>query len=105
MEDERFLTTREKIYILLRNTQRPLSVKDIIFALGLQTHDKHRIENHLYHIMKSSKRKGEKLVILPPVCRNCGYIFNKRSKTKNPSRCPKCGSYRIDGPWYKIEER
>ncbi len=100
-----FLSLREKILDLLENSNEPLTVDDIIILLELDPRRKNEIYNHLMHIAKSIKAKyhgKRKLVMIPPKCKNCGYIFTKLKKAKKPSKCPKCKSMRIEPPSFMI---
>lgn len=99
-------TLRERIKKLLIETDFPLSVDEIAFNLGLDPKNKNIVYEHLKHIAKTIKResRGElMLYMIPPKCRNCGYIFKSLSKPKKPSKCPKCYSQRIDSPKFIIE--
>lgn len=54
----------------------------------------------LPHVEKSA---GDRFEMIPPRCKNCGFVFEKRTKIKRPSRCPECREERIEGPWFTIE--
>ena len=100
-------TLREKIKRLLIETKYPLSVEEIALSLSLDPRDKDLVYEHLKHIAKTIRRESQgKLVLymLPPKCRNCGYIFKNLDKPRKPSKCPKCRSQRIDSPKFIIEE-
>jgi len=101
----KFETLREKIMRLLSETRDPLSVDEICYLLGLSLNERDRVYESLSHIAKTIKRqsKGRKqLLMLPPQCRSCGYIFKELSKPKKPSKCPKCKSQRINPPRFII---
>lgn len=101
-------TSRERITRLLIETTTPLSAREIALELGLDPRTGERIVyEHLSHIAKTIRRQsGGKLALymIPPRCRNCGYVFKDLSKPRKPSRCPKCKSERIDPPRFKIFE-
>ena len=100
-------TLREKIKRLLTETTYPLSVEEIAFSLGLDPRNKDAIYEHLKHIAKTIRRESQGqlvLYMLPPKCRNCGYVFKKLDKPRKPSKCPKCKSQRIDPPRFIIEK-
>ena len=99
ISDSDFLTTREKIVILLKYSDRPLTAKEIKERLGVESEK--LVYEHLFHIAKSLKRKNMKLIVYLPRCRNCGYVFNLE-KPKKPSRCPKCKSEDIEPPKFLI---
>ncbi|MEM2810799.1 MAG: transcriptional regulator, partial [Candidatus Korarchaeum sp.] len=42
------------------------------------------------------------LLMEPPQCRKCGYIFKDLKKPRKPSKCPKCGSEWISPPRFTI---
>ncbi|HID42001.1 MAG TPA: transcriptional regulator, partial [Pyrodictium sp.] len=43
------------------------------------------------------------LYMIPPRCRNCGYVFTDLDSPKKPSKCPMCKSQRIEPPRFYIE--
>lgn len=96
---------REKIIKLLRESQKPLTVDDILHYLGLDYNERQMIYEDLKHIAKTIRRQSkgrEALVMYPPYCRDCGYVFKDLDKPKKPSKCPKCKSQRIAPPSFKI---
>jgi predicted Zn-ribbon and HTH transcriptional regulator len=105
--EENFLTTREKIYLILKNSPIPLTVEDIINMLGYSVREKRKVEEDIEHLalsLKSRSNGKERIAILPARCLNCGYTFKDNRKAKRPSKCPKCKSFRIEGPWFYITE-
>ena len=62
-------------------------------------------EKDVEHIDRSLARTGERLVVEPAVCQECGFGFKKREKKTRPSRCPKCQSERITAPRFRVEAR
>ncbi len=102
-DEKAFMTTRERILRLLLETDKPMDIEGIGYALGLPRSSFSRISSDLEHIARSLKRRSEyKMVILPPRCVDCGYVFPSKWRFRRPSRCPRCGSYRIKGPWFRI---
>jgi len=101
-------TTRERIIRLLMESKTPLSARDIALELGLDPKLGERmVYEHLLHIAKTIRRQsGGRLALymMPPKCRNCGYVFKNLDKPRKPSRCPRCKSERIDPPLFKIFE-
>jgi len=100
-----FESLREKITKLLRESGEPLSVDDILYCFKLEPSRRSEIYNHLSHIAKTIRqqsRGSENLVMIPPKCKVCGYIFKNLDKPKKPSKCPKCRSERIEKPRFKI---
>ena len=101
-------TTRERILRLLLESRKPLSAAEIATLLGLDpVHAEKEIYSHLKHIAKTLRRRyGGRytLYMVPPRCRNCGYIFKDLSEPRRPSKCPRCRSQRIEPPRFYIEE-
>jgi predicted Zn-ribbon and HTH transcriptional regulator len=60
------------------------------------------IYDHLVHIERSLKPGGKRLVIEPPVCQSCGFVFAERTRPQPPSRCPQCKKTHIRRPRYAI---
>ena len=102
-----YKTIREKIIQALRKSNRPLTVDDLIMILELNPSMKNQLYNHIMHAAKSlrAKTRGrEEIVMIPPRCIKCGYIFTKLRKAKKPSKCPKCKSERIEPPSFIIKQ-
>ncbi len=97
-----FLTTREKIFLLLKYSEDPLTAKDIMKALDIKKEKE--VYDHIYHLAKSSKRKKYVVILFPPKCENCGYIFTVDTP-KKPSKCPVCKSERIIPPKFLIRNK
>ncbi|MCC6043182.1 MAG: transcriptional regulator [Candidatus Verstraetearchaeota archaeon] len=96
-------TTREKIIKILRESPQPLTAEDIIAALGAEDLEPKDVYEHLKHVAKTVRRRGDEvLVMLPPTCRFCGFTFKDLDKPKKPSKCPKCKGERISPPAFKI---
>ncbi len=104
-----FATTRERILKLLETVGKPLTADEIASLLGLGASERKRIENDLIHLSLTVKRKSggsARIEIIPPMCVDCGYTFPARKERfKKPSKCPKCGSHRIRGPWFVLHWR
>ena len=58
---------------------------------------------HLGHIEQSAKQKGYKFVIKPSECMSCGFVFQKRERTRKPGRCPKCKKEFITSPGFGLQ--
>ena len=100
-----FESLRERIIKLLRESREALSVDDILHYFGLRPSCRDEVYNHLSHIAKTVRQKSrgsENLIMMPPKCKVCGYIFKDLDKPKKPSKCPKCRSERIEKPRFKI---
>jgi predicted Zn-ribbon and HTH transcriptional regulator len=61
------------------------------------------VAEHLAHLEKSLRARGERLVIQPASCIACGFAFEQRAKLTRPGSCPQCRSTRIDPPAFRIE--
>jgi predicted Zn-ribbon and HTH transcriptional regulator len=95
---------RERIAKFLESTEEPLTAEAIAQIFGIDVKD---IYIHLTHIAKSVHRLSngkKKLLMIPPRCKKCGYIFKDLDKPKKPSRCPRCKSEWIESPKFIIKE-
>jgi predicted Zn-ribbon and HTH transcriptional regulator len=63
----------------------------------------HEVAGHLAHLERSLKHTGEKLLIEPPTCLDCGFAFTQRHRFTRPGGCPDCRSRRITLPQFRIE--
>jgi len=102
------MTRREKIYDLLSQLREPVTAEDIASMLGLRRDEVKSIEIDLEFLMKSVKRRSggsEIIEMIPARCSFCGYEFRERDKVKRPSRCPRCKSERIHGPWFFLKKK
>jgi transcriptional regulator len=96
---ERTRTVREAIRDELlrgRATARELSER-----VSIREKD---VAEHLEHLEKSLRARGEHLVIDPASCIACGFAFARRARLSRPGSCPGCGSTRIDPPSFRIEQ-
>jgi predicted Zn-ribbon and HTH transcriptional regulator len=60
------------------------------------------IYQHLVHVERSLRTENRRLVVEPPVCLQCGFIFSGRTRPGPPGRCPRCRETRIRRPRYWI---
>lgn len=93
-------TRRERIVKLLTRNE-PASLDDL--CQELKVFDKRLILEDLHHIALTLRRTNSKLIMLPPTCLSCGFVFKDLKKPKLPSRCPKCKSERITQPLFQIK--
>ncbi len=98
--EERYETLRRRIVTLLR--EGPLSGKDLSNELRLPERD---VYEHLEHIRKTMNKGDYKLVVLPPRCNRCGFVFRKRGRLKKPGKCPLCRSESVEEPVFSVESR
>ncbi|MHB8872060.1 MAG: transcriptional regulator [Myxococcaceae bacterium] len=61
------------------------------------------LPGHLDHLQRSSKARGEKLLMQPSSCLECGFEFRTRRRFSTPGRCPECGSERVEPPAFRLE--
>jgi hypothetical protein len=54
------------------------------------------------HLAKSLRGRGEKLVIEPARCLDCGFEFSRREKPARPSHCARCRTSRLTLPTFTI---
>ncbi len=97
-------TVRKQIIKLLKESKYPLTVDEIIAELNLNSTPA-EVYEHLTHIAKTVRREsGGKyyLMMAPPTCRKCGYVFKDLRKPRAPSKCPKCHSQWIQPPAFII---
>lgn len=93
-------TLRERIRALLR--RGPATARDVSREVGIQEKE---VPDHLGHLQRSARAHGERLVLEPAECLECGFAFTRRARYRRPSRCPRCRSARISLPRFWIEER
>src|SRR3989344_1021490 len=60
------------------------------------------ILDEIEHIKRIVAHHKKRLVMNPPFCKACGFVFKERGKVKNPSKCPHCRHERIQAPAFKI---
>ncbi|HVJ16473.1 MAG TPA: transcriptional regulator [Polyangiaceae bacterium] len=94
---ERHETGRQALRAVLGPT--PASIKELSALAGLREKE---VLDHLEHLERSLKAEGKKLVVLPPRCLACGFVFRDRDRLKKPSRCPECKSERIEAARFGI---
>jgi transcriptional regulator len=90
-------TIRQQIVAML--VKNPMDIVALSKSLGLREKE---ILAHLPHIVKSVAGRGGRLVVQPAYCEDCGFEFKDRRRLSPPSRCPRCKTARILGPWYRI---
>jgi predicted Zn-ribbon and HTH transcriptional regulator len=76
-----------------------MDAKEISANAGLPEKE---VYAHLEHIRRSLLRQRERLVMQPPVCRKCGFVFAKRERLGKPGRCPRCRGESISPPLFSI---
>jgi predicted Zn-ribbon and HTH transcriptional regulator len=96
-DGEAHATVRQRIAEALR--AGPATAKDLSRQVGISEHE---VAGHLEHLARSLRARGERLVMEPPVCLDCGFAFPGRERTTRPSRCPRCRSRRLTLPEFRV---
>lgn len=91
-------TVRQDMTALL--LEREMSALELSQTLGIQEKE---VTTHLPHIARSAAGQGKRLVIRPPRCLACGYVFENRSRFTRPGRCPRCKQTRVERPAFRID--
>jgi len=78
---------------------KSMDQRELSQALGIREKE---VAQHLPHIAKSVKAKKLTWQTQPAYCEECAYSFKDRRRLTPPSKCPRCRSSRIRGPWYRI---
>lgn len=82
-----------------RLRQGPASVRELAREFEVPIS---RVREDLDHVRRSLKHSGERLVVDPARCRQCGFTFTK-AKSSRPSRCPQCKSTWLSDPEVRVE--
>ena len=96
-DGEAHATVRQRIAEALR--EGPATAKDLSRQVGISEHE---VAGHLEHLARSLRARGEKLLMQPPECLDCGFAFPGRERTTRPSRCPRCRSRRLTLPEFRV---
>jgi len=94
--DEQALTIRQRMTRLLE--QETMTARELSKALKVSEKE---VIVHLNHVAKSVQ-SPKRLIIEPPTCQKCGFVFRNRKRFSNPSRCPKCRHEGITRPEFLI---
>jgi predicted Zn-ribbon and HTH transcriptional regulator len=95
---ERSVTIRASLHEALLG--RPLSARELSMRVSISEKD---VVGHLEHLQRSVRSKGERLVVKPAECLDCGYVFRDRKRLADPGSCPKCQAEHIASPTFRIE--
>lgn len=90
-------TRRERLKELLLSTEEGLALEEIERLLEAK---RQTIIADLEHIRRSFRHQDKTLLMVPPSCTTCGYVFRLESP-KAPSRCPACKSRALSDPVFK----
>jgi hypothetical protein len=97
---ERRATVRQLLHDLL--AEGPATARDLSARAGIPEHD---VAGHLEHLDRSLPHRGERLVIEPPACLDCGFVFTERHRFTRPSGCPECRGRHVSLPRFRVERR
>lgn len=90
-------TTRQRLADALREAPATPSALADRFDLTPNA-----VVRHVEHVARSVEGDGERLLVAPPTCRDCG--FEEFDDLLNlPSRCPACKSEAVSEPTFTIE--
>jgi transcriptional regulator len=94
---------RETIRDALRRalSRAPMTLRELSAEVSVSERD---LPEHLEHLEKSLRAEGSRLVIAPPRCRKCGFVFRERARLTRPSKCPRCRGTHIASPQASIED-
>lgn len=99
------MSRRERIIETLSSTEEPLDVNQIAAQLGLNPREAKSIYEDLEHVARSLRTSDKALLMVPPTCKTCGYVFRDLDKPRRPSKCPRCKSERISSPLFIIRPK
>lgn len=90
-------TRRKRLRELLLATEEGLSLEAIERILEAK---RSTILADLEHLRLSFRHQDATLLMVPPSCTTCGYVF-RLDVPKAPSRCPACKSRSLSEPIFK----
>ncbi len=89
----------EDVIDVLLKHREGLTAREICNVLGLEPGRENDVYSAIMKAAKVLRRKGLELVMIPPQCRKCGFVFEK----PKVSRCPKCRSEWIEPARFLIK--
>jgi predicted Zn-ribbon and HTH transcriptional regulator len=90
-------TIRQKIILLLEEGE--MTARDLSRSLGIRERE---VYEHLAHIGRTLAARGNRLVVPPFACLDCGYVFRDRGRYTRPGRCPRCKGTHLQTPTYRL---
>lgn len=78
----------------------PKTARELSRELGLSERE---VLRHLEHLERSLREDRAKLVVDPPACLACGFVFRKRERLDRPSRCPVCRHERLSSARFSVK--
>ncbi|MBP8626279.1 MAG: hypothetical protein KBI10_06275 [Syntrophorhabdales bacterium] len=98
--DERHDTIRRGIVSLLE--EYALSTREISRYVRIPEKD---VASHLEHIRKTIDKGEKRLIIESARCETCNFVFKKRERLTNPTRCPICRCRLINPMLFSIRKK
>ncbi|TFG27859.1 MAG: transcriptional regulator [Promethearchaeota archaeon] len=94
-------TKRERLIRILKDNQVSIDLRSIMKEFEYPS--KKSLIRDITSIAKTLKNDDLRLIISPPLCNACGYVFRlKKDALKIPSKCPKCKQQRIEWPSIRL---
>jgi len=93
----RTTTIRESLAQVLKREE--CTALDLSKAVGIPERD---VADHLQHLEKSLRARGQRLERRPSRCLECDFEFTKRRRMNRPSACPRCRSRRLSLPRFRV---
>ena len=90
-------TLRQQMMAALQEDE--WDVRGLSQRLGIAEKD---VIAHLAHVQRSLAAGDACLVIRPPYCRACGFVFKDRGRFTRPGRCPQCRRTRLAPPRFQV---
>src|SRR5581483_7418042 len=92
-------TRRARLRDLLFSADEGLSLEDLERALDAR---RSTVLADLEHLRLSFKHKDATLLMVPPTCTQCGFVF-RLDTPRAPTKCPCCKSRALSAPIFKAE--
>ena len=100
-DSEIWETKRQRLIKTLKTNQSGFDLRSLMKEFEYPS--KKNLIKDITSIAKTLKNDNLKLIISPPLCSACGYVFRiKKDALKIPSKCPKCKEQRIEWPSIRL---
>ncbi|HMF32921.1 MAG TPA: transcriptional regulator [Candidatus Lokiarchaeia archaeon] len=94
-------TRRQRLLRMLESTTGPLDLRFLLKELEYE--NKKYLISDVERIAAALRRENRVLLVQPPTCIACGFIFPVAGKKfRIPTKCPKCRKERIAWPSIKL---
>lgn len=97
-DNESVETRRRRMRDLLARAESGLSLDDLVEIFDVS---RSVALADLKHLQLSLRHREESLLMRPPSCAICGFVFDA-DEPKAPSRCPSCKSRRLQAPVFRV---